>query len=359
MHIVAVMFGQWLVVAIRLVILSTETPSRLVRILCVIAVAEIAWRTRLFAFLPFRFARRMPLSARVGRNVLAVEVAGYNCNSFYHMDQPSFLQAEVVSNGRVLAATGANGAFKAQQLPRVQKVVRYSYQRTFSELYRLVPGFDDWKRDADAAFHPVALAEQPSVRLLPRRAPYADFHVNGPFKHVSSADVVFDAARKTREVRFVDGSRASGIGRGFAKEELDVNWWDLVQRYIATNRVAATSADASQKSFRLSEGMSMLFDAGLNDTGFLGLRVKCLKPGRIAVKFDEILVNGEVSPTRYACANVVVWEFKAGGEYDVESFEPYVLKYADVMACEGDFEISAPYLRTYKNPNAWNAKINA
>lgn len=298
----------------------------------------------------------IPLSARVGRNVLAVEVAGYNCNSFYHMDQPSFLQAEVVSNGRVLAATGANGAFEAQRLPRVQKVVRYSYQRTFSELYRLVPGFDDWKRDANAAFRPVALAKQPSVRLLPRRAPYADFHVNGPFKHVSSADVVFDAARKTREVRFVDGG-ASGIGRGFAKEELDVNWWDLVQRYIATNRVAATSADASQKSFRLSEGMSMLFDAGLNDTGFLGLRVKCLKPGRIAVKFDEILVNGEVSPTRYACANVVVWEFKAGGEYNVESFEPYVLKYADVMACEGDFEISAPYLRTYKNPNAWNAKI--
>ena len=298
----------------------------------------------------------IPLSVRTGQNVLAVEVAGYNCNSFYHMDQPSFLQAEVVSNGRVLAATGTDGLFEAQRLPRVQKVVRYSYQRTFSELYRLVPGFDDWKSDAGAAFRPTTLAEQPAVRLLPRRAPYADFHVNGPFKPISSANVVFDATRKTKEVRFVDKPGSSGVGRGFAKDELEENWWDLLQRYIATNRTESVAADTPQNTFRLCGGASMLFDAGQNDTGFLGLHVKCLKPGRLAVKFDEILVDGEVNPMRYACANVVVWDFKEGGEYDVESFEPYVLKYADVIACEGEFEISAPHLRTYKNPNAWNMK---
>ena len=74
----------------------------------------------------------IPLPAQAGRNVLAIEVAGYNCNSYCIMDQPSFLQAEVVLDGRVLAATAADGAFEVQRLPRVQKVARYSFQRTFS-----------------------------------------------------------------------------------------------------------------------------------------------------------------------------------------------------------------------------------
>ncbi|MBR2838893.1 MAG: hypothetical protein IKE55_08925 [Kiritimatiellae bacterium] len=302
---------------------------------------------------------RLPVSA--GRNVLSVEVAGYNCNSFCHMDQPSFLQAEVVCGGKVLAATcaapaaGGPAAFEAQRLPRVQKVVRYSYQRPFSEHYRLSPGFDLWKR-GEGAFASVPLEERPAAALLSRRAPYADFRVNGPFRRVSSAKISFDAARKVQSVRFVDAPGPNGVGRGFTKDELESNWWDLVQRYVATDR-APSSPSAAGGTFRLRGGESTIFDAGLNDTGFLGLRVRCLKPGTVAVKFDEVLVNGEVSPTRYNCANVVVWEFAAPGEYEVESFEPYTLKFADVMACGGDFEVSAPYMRTYKNPEAWRARM--
>lgn len=300
----------------------------------------------------------LPLPIKAGRNIVSIEVAGYNCNSFYHMDQPSFLQAEIVQDGCVLAATGPDGAFEAQRLPRVQKVVRYSFQRTFSEFYRLSAGFDEWKRKERATFLPVELAEQPAVRLLPRRAPYADFRINGPFSPVSTAKVMCDAALKTKSVRFVDVPGDSGVGRGFAKDELEVNWWDLIQRYVATNRVAACGGAVVPRSFKLSSGDSMMFDAGLNDTGFPGLHVRCLKPGTLVFKFDEILVEGEVSPTRYGCANVVVWEFREPGEYDVETFEPYVLKYADLIACDGDFEVSAPYLRTYKNPHAWRAKVD-
>ena len=47
---------------------------------------------------------------RAGTNVLAIEVAGYNINGFYLQDQNSFLQAEVVSGDRVLAATGRSDA---------------------------------------------------------------------------------------------------------------------------------------------------------------------------------------------------------------------------------------------------------
>ena len=87
-----------------------------------------------------------------GVNVVAFEVAGYNVNSYYLLDQPSFLQAEVVADGKVLASTGGTGApFIATILKeRVQKVQRYSFQRPFSEVYRLAPGFDRWRGDPAA-----------------------------------------------------------------------------------------------------------------------------------------------------------------------------------------------------------------
>lgn len=299
----------------------------------------------------------IPLSAREGRNVVAVEVAGYNAASYYHMKQPSFLQAEITDGDRVLAATGTEGAFEAQPLPRVQKVVRYSYQRPFSEVYRLSPGFDDWKY-GKGGFSAVELEQRPPVKYLPRRAPYADFRINGPFKPVSSAKFRYDRSRRVLPMRFVEnvGTGPTDLS-GFEKKDLEVNWCYDIQRMVSTDRVSVADGDASRKVFRMDGSDSMIFDAGLNDTGFVGLRVKCLKPGTVAVKFDEILVDGEVSPTRYDCANVIVWEFAKPGMYAVESFEPYTLKYLDVMVRNGAFEISSPYMRTFKNPDARKAKM--
>ena len=37
-----------------------------------------------------------------GANVVAFEVAGYNANSYYLLDQPSFLQAEVIAGDKVV-----------------------------------------------------------------------------------------------------------------------------------------------------------------------------------------------------------------------------------------------------------------
>ena len=300
----------------------------------------------------------IPLAPKEGTNVVAIEVAGYNCNSFCLIDQPPFLQAEVVLAGRVVAATGEGGAFAAQRLPRVQKVVRYSYQRPFTEFYRLRPGFDAWKKGT-GPFAAVALSERPAVKLLPRRAPYAEFRVNGPFRPVSFAQTRFDAALQLKPVRFVDMEPGIKNGKFFLKDELEKNWYALIQRYVTEKRRPARAEDFLRDTFAVADGSSALFDAGLNDTGFIGLRVKCLRPGTIAVKFDEILVGDEVCPTRNTTVNVVAWEFAEPGEYEVESFEPYTLKYADVIACDGAFEISAPHVRTYKNPEAARAKLES
>lgn len=116
---------------------------------------------------------------REGKNLLAIEVAGYNQPSYYLLDQPSFLQAEVEVNGRVVAATGAD--FVAYDLKqRVSDVARFSFQRTYGEEYNLAPDFDAWATDVEWQSNVEAevLTAQPVKSLLPRGVAYPDYKVH-------------------------------------------------------------------------------------------------------------------------------------------------------------------------------------
>ncbi|MGE5295212.1 MAG: hypothetical protein ACM3VT_10325, partial [Solirubrobacterales bacterium] len=119
---------------------------------------------------------------RQGRNVVAVEVAGYNVNSYYLLDEPAFLQAEVICDGEILASTaGQDVPFEAMILKqRVQKVQRYSFQRPFIEYYRLKAGDDQWWSRSPAAGETAACSVQDTKSLLVRRVAYPRFFVRQP-----------------------------------------------------------------------------------------------------------------------------------------------------------------------------------
>ena len=70
-----------------------------------------------------------------GENIVAVEVTGYCCSSFEWMKHSSFLCAELIRGGAVLAATGAYGWQVFRDGRRLQKTPRFSFQRPFSEAY--------------------------------------------------------------------------------------------------------------------------------------------------------------------------------------------------------------------------------
>ncbi|MBQ7253494.1 MAG: hypothetical protein IJS30_02320 [Bacteroidales bacterium] len=123
-----------------------------------------------------------------GKNVVSVEVTGYNTESFYLLSQPSFLQAEIVSGGKVIASTGSDfTAYDLQQ--RVQQVPKYSYQRTQMEHWVLDCNYDDWQKDVGySSDKEVKLAQQQAKTTIVRRVPYPDYTV-----HEAS---VLDAGRK-------------------------------------------------------------------------------------------------------------------------------------------------------------------
>ena len=113
-----------------------------------------------------------------GENVIAVEVAGYNDDSYYLLNQPSFLQAEVEINGEVVAATGS--AFEAYDLKqRKQDVPEFSFQRPHTEYYILSADFQQWLSDAAwQGAEAVKLVEQPTKTLLSRHVEYPDYRLH-------------------------------------------------------------------------------------------------------------------------------------------------------------------------------------
>ena len=125
-----------------------------------------------------------------GENLLALEVAGYNESSYYLLNQPSFLQAEVEVNGEVVAATGK--AFEAYDLgQRKADVERFSFQRPFVEYYTLTPDFEKWAKDLQWQGTAVTLTEQEAKTLLARKVEYPDYKMH---KAVAQGDNIYKFA---------------------------------------------------------------------------------------------------------------------------------------------------------------------
>ena len=116
------------------------------------ATLRIAAATRCRAYLNGRLLTAGPARAAHGHarvdeisidltkgGELRIDVAGYFLKSYDGVKHPSFLTAEVTAGDEVIAATGYD--FQGfRNLSRVQKVMRFSLQRHFSEVYE---GWDD------------------------------------------------------------------------------------------------------------------------------------------------------------------------------------------------------------------------
>lgn len=299
-----------------------------------------------------------PLTARLhpGTNVVAIEVAGYNANSFAWLDQPSFLQAEVVAAGAVLAATAGAG-FEAAVLPeRVQKVQRYSFQRPFSEVYQLTPGFDRWRAEVSVPLVATQCAVQPRKALLPRRVPYPDFAVQAPVALVSSGTVETGVqVSKPWKDRSL-----TGIGPklgGYPENELATIPSLELQTIRNRTNTPRNQPYAAQTALPLRAQEFHILDLGTNLTGFIGATITARSPTRLFFIFDEILdEHGEVNFRRLDCVNTIACTVQPG-TLTFEAFEPYTLRYLKLLVLDGACAVSKLYLRELANPDATKARF--
>ncbi len=273
-----------------------------------------------------------------GRNEVTIQVAGYNANSFYLLDQPSFLQAEIVAGGKVLAATGASGFEASIFHERVQKVARYSFQRPFSEVWRL-PGKHE----------PVKYAVVAAKELAPRRVPYPTFATVKPVAHVASGTVAKgEMPKKVWKDRAL--TKIGPTLGGFPENELETI------PSLELQAVKNVSSGPAPANISLKANSFHTLDFGANLSGFIGATVTARTKTRLFATFDEILSDGDVNWKRLGCTNIVLYELEPG-TYQVESFEPYTLRYLKLIVLEGDCDVSNVYLREYVNPDAMRAKF--
>lgn len=299
-----------------------------------------------------------PLNCRQGRNTLAVEVAGYNVNSFYLLDQPAFLQAEVVCDGAVLASTAGQGAaFEATVLrQRVQKVQRYSFQRPFIEYYRLAEGDDQWWNRPIAEGQAASCSVQSVKNLLVRRVAYPRFEMRQPAWIVSQGTLQRDVpvAHLWKDRSLVN------IGeqlKGYPESELEVIPSTELQKIGSTPAAGSEKLYQPREALALAENTFAIADLGTNLTGFLGAEVACVRPTTLYVTFDEVLTKGDVDSKRLGCVNAVCYELQPG-TYRLESFEPYTLRYLKLNVLAGECKVRNLYLREYANGEADEAQFS-
>ena len=284
---------------------------------------------------------------RPGKNLVAIEVAGYNANSYYLLDQPSFLQAEVVAGPQVLAATaGAGSPFVAGVLDyRVEKVQRYSFQRPFVEVYRLTPQSERWKNELDGKLTEATTAVQPTKALLPRRVPLPDFDRQRPVRHVNRGQI---SPQAMPEHPWKDRSltETSPKLKGYPEKELAVVPTLEMQGLSSSRTESLDRPWADGDAVSLEKDQYEILDLGLNDTGFFGLSVDCSKRCRIWLVFDELLRGDDVDFRRLGCANIIEYTLEPG-TYRLESIEPYTARYLKLICREGSCQAKDVYLREY------------
>ena len=298
-----------------------------------------------------------------GRNFVAVEVAGYNINSFCVLDQPSFLQAEVTTDTEVLASTaGAGQQFAARILSqRVQKVQRYTFQRTFSEIYHLDPKSSEWRERADAPMSAVKCAVFPQHQYIPRRVPFPDYAKRQP--ELIAAEGEFKWGAKPPNSLMADRSVPSA-GR-IGKDMLGYKWDDLAEiPYLDLQKTETTVNNRIDAPYladvpiRLKPNQFKTLDFGTDLPGFLGAHVTAHAPTKLYLTYDETLTNGDVDFKRLMCANVVAYTL-APGEYNLETFEPYGMEFLKLMVTEGECDIDHIFIRELAAPDVWTADFHA
>ncbi len=303
-------------------------------------------------------------SVKSGENIVAVEVAGYNVNTYYTLDQPSFLQAEVESDGKILLATGTDPGFEAFLLKeRLQKVERYSFQRPFTEYYRMNENFDQWKTSVKVTVESLKTATLPSGKLLPRNLLLPEFKIVHPVSVCANGTIEYKKPAKyykDRSLRLINDKF-----KGYREEELEVSPSQTIQE-ISTKTLATTSMPFPENGIAIHQNEFSTFDFGIDLSGFIGAKITCEEHAKVYLYFDEVLSDGDVNAKKRMADvnNQVVYELEPG-TYNLESFEPYTFKYLKIIAVKGSITIHDLYLREYacpENPKASftssNPKLN-
>ena len=276
---------------------------------------------------------------------LTVEVMSLGVRTFHSVLQQPFFSCNLeMADGRIYDASD----FTCYHLTdRVTQVPRYSYQRGFSEVYRM-------REDREALhlgkYKDDALETQlVSIPvLLSARVDEPEYNLHKPAALVEAGVVSID--EKAEPWR----DRAHTLV-GELLDGYPVDAWTEAPTDEASSFVYHPGSSTGKLLYKT-------YDLGRAITGFTELKVRTEGAGSVWFSFDELLWEeagkgkNHVGFERNTCASVHKWSFEQAGEYSVSTFEPYTVRYARIIFTAGtDVEFT---LRDYENPNPGKFQFN-
>ena len=250
-----------------------------------------------------------------GENTVTIRCTGYNANSFCYLDTPSFLCAEVTLDNKVITATGYD--FDAFTYPaKIQRTQRYSYQRTFAEIYHL----------SNEIGTIVELENVSDKKFVKRDVPYCEYQPLLPTKAFRRG--TFSSSEKEHYFDDREITDISPTYKGYYENELDCG------SYIEYGKLdfsEPTPCDLDSHLLALNANEYVDIDMGTNQTGLFTFDIEAKEAGTLFLAFDELLIEETLNPFRNYSSNIILLHLEPG-DYHFVSAEPYTLKYARLAA---------------------------
>ena len=282
-----------------------------------------------------------------GKNTIALETVGYNVCNYYLIKQPSFLCAEILEDDRVICATGYDfTGFRLTE--RVQKCLRYSYQRPFPDVWELDRGSIRYHwTTAEIPSEPVAVVNS-DVQFLERRSQMPEFHVvrcDNCIETGVTQPVAELPAFLFRQRTYTDPSETFDC---FPLSELQRT---IVTDYYSTCKIPQNTC-CRTAPITLRAGEYALLDMGRNYTGFVKTRIRAASDSDVLIAMDEKLADGIPNPMAKKNTNAIIGYYLKGHAqaYDLESFECHGFRYALVEVQRGEIVLEDFSLREYAAP---------
>ena len=197
-------------------------------------------------------------------------------------------------------------------------MIRYSYQRQFSEVY------DYARADKKAKF---AVCD-PCLEYIPRGVDLLDLDEK-PAKRVGVGSYTLKDAMNYTLRRFMVAPMTPEEDQ-WAPEELEVIPFFEYLRMVP---------DYSAACVRGTAGTVEHWDLGKIETGFLTLRVKAKTDCRIIAAFaEQNAADGRPNAVPSDATNCVTWSLPAG-EYNLISLEPYTVMGVEIMVTDGEVDV--------------------
>jgi alpha-L-rhamnosidase len=299
---------------------------------------------------------KIKLQLQNQENFITVEVVGHNINSYYFVDEPPLFAAKLSKEQLPILSTNHFECYLLDD--RIRKIQRYSFQRDFAESYKKSKDRSFFYLGHKNMFPKLETEAVKSPKLINRQTPYPVFQMYEPMHKVEEGTFQLDTQKPIWTDRAIDN--ISNTYKGYKREDLDVYLTDDISRFVYLKQNLTSSKTLTNQTY-------FIYDAYRTLTGFTQIKVQVLKKTILHLIFDEVdyqessnkNTNGiHIDFSRNDCSNVIRYDLEPGN-YKLLSFEPYSLRFLNVMVETGELMINDIHVIKYENHEMYNLKLKS